>query len=235
MNKMESEYPQGYFITGTDTDAGKTWVTLGLMAGLRARGVVVNGMKPVASGCDVTESGPQNKDARLLMEQADVQHDYAHVNPYAFVPAIAPHIAARQAGVSISMERIRLAFQQLRSRSDCTLVEGIGGWRVPLNDSETLVDLVRMLGLPVILVVGMRLGCINHALLSAESVLADNVELHGWVANRIDPGYESAEETISTLLHRIPAPLLGVVPFLERMEVGMIAGNLNTGMLARDS
>jgi len=235
MNEPGNKYPQGYFITATDTDVGKTWVTLGLMAGLRKRGAVVTGMKPVASGCDITESGPRNKDARMLMEQAVVRHDYALVNPYAFVPAIAPHIAARQAGVCISMEHIRNSFQQLRSGSDYALVEGIGGWRVPLNERETLVDLVRVLGLPVILVVGMRLGCINHALLSTESILADGVALHGWVANRIDPGYEQAEDTITTLSHRIPAPLLGQVPYLERLDADEIAANLNTGMFVRDS
>ena len=235
MNKPGNKYPHGYFITATDTDAGKTWVTLGLMAGLRKRGAVVTGMKPVASGCDVTENGLRNKDACLLMEQADVCHDYALVNPYAFIPPVAPHIAARQAGVRIRMERIRSAFQRLRSSSDCTLVEGIGGWRVPLNESETLVDLVRALALPVILIVGMRLGCINHALLSVEAILADDVELRGWVANRIDPGYEHAEDTISTLIHKIPAPLLGQVPYLEKLDADAMAAHLNTGMLVQDS
>jgi dethiobiotin synthetase len=217
----------GYFITGTDTEIGKTWVSLGLMAGLQAHGLMVAGMKPVASGCDLTDKGLQNDDACLLREQASHNLDYALVNPYAFAPPVAPHIAAELTGITIRINTIIETYQRLRAKADCVIVEGVGGWRVPLNNEQALADMVRALGLPVILVVGLRLGCINHALLSAEAIAADGIELCGWVANQIDPCYENFEASISTLKHQLTAPLLGHVPYLTSLTAQNIASYID--------
>ena len=226
MYKKGAKPDCGYFITGTDTGSGKTWIALGLMAALQAQGRVVAGMKPVASGCELTGRGLRNKDACLLLAQASQRQDYALVNPYAFLPPIAPHIAAEKDGVTIEVTHINKAFQRLQSGVDCTVVEGVGGWRVPLNEKQTLADLVRTLDLPVILVVGLQLGCINHTLLSAEAIQGDGIRLCGWVANQIDPGYENTEATVKILTQKLPAPLLGQVPHLDRMDVSFIASCL---------
>ena len=227
MYKQDAKPDRGYFITGTDTGSGKTWIALGLMAALQAQGRVVAGMKPVASGCEITDKGLRNKDACLLLAQASQRQDYALVNPYAFLPPIAPHIAAEMDGITIEVKHIHEAFQRLQAGVDCTVVEGVGGWRVPLNAKQTLADLVRTLDLPVILVAGLQLGCINHTLLSAEVIQGDGVRLCGWVANQIDPGYENTEATVQTLSEKIPAPLLGQVPHLDRMDVSFIASCLH--------
>ena len=217
----------GYFITGTDTEIGKTRVSLGLVAGLQAHGLMVAGMKPVASGCDLTKKGPRNDDACLLREQASHNFDYTLVNPYAFAPPVAPHIAAELTGITIRIDIIIEAYQRLLEKADCVIVEGIGGWRVPLNNEQTLADLVRALGLPVILVVGLRLGCINHALVSAEAIEADGIELHGWVANQIEPCYENIEASIATLKRQLTAPLLGQVPYLTSLTAQNIASYID--------
>jgi dethiobiotin synthetase len=205
----------GYFITGTDTGVGKTAVALGLMQQLQAQGQVVAGMKPVASDCALTPAGLRNEDALQLQRQSSVELDYSLVNPYAFAPAIAPHIAAQQAGVQIEMDSIRSAFTRITRQVDVVVVEGVGGWEVPLTEHETLADLARLLRLPVILVVGLRLGCLNHALLSAAAISRAGLPLAGWVANRLPPQPDCVEENIKTLKSRISAPLLGVVPALD--------------------
>lgn len=216
----------GYFITGTDTGVGKTVVTLGLMRYLQAQGRTVVAMKPVASGCERTTAGLRNADALQLQQQASVPMDYALVNPCGFEPAIAPHIAAAQAGERIEVTRIVRAYRALTRQADCVLVEGVGGWQVPLGDNTTLADLARALGLEVILVVGLRLGCLNHALLSAESIVAAGCELRGWVANQLPPQMESARENISTLKSMLSAPLLGILPALPGIDAGVVAENL---------
>ncbi|MEE9551992.1 MAG: dethiobiotin synthase [Gammaproteobacteria bacterium] len=214
---------KGYFITGTDTEIGKTWATLGLMAALQAQGKKVAGMKPVASGCEITEEGLRNADALQIMQQASRLHDYDVVNPYAFASPIAPHIAAKQTSTDISLDNIVQAYTALQSQADCVVVEGVGGWRVPLDEKIFLVDMVKALQLPVILVVGLRLGCINHAILSAETICADNVNLIGWIANQVVPDYGNVDETISTITSHIPAPLLASIPYLETLEVEQLA------------
>ncbi len=214
---------KGYFITGTDTEIGKTWATLGLMAALQAQGKKVVGMKPVASGCEITEEGLRNADALQIMQQASRLQDYDVVNPYAFASPIAPHIAAKQTGTDISLDNIVQAYTALQSQADCVVVEGVGGWRVPLDEKIFLVDMVKALQLPVILVVGLRLGCINHAILSAETICADNVNLIGWIANQIVPDYGNVDETVSTITSHIPAPLLASIPYLETLEVEQFA------------
>lgn len=202
---------RGVFVTGTDTGIGKTYASVALLAGLRARGLRAVGMKPVASGCRVTPDGLRNEDAEALMAASDPVPDYAHCNPYAFEPAIAPHIAARAAGVEIGTERIHAALARIAHDTERVVVEGVGGWLAPLSDTLTQADLARALELPVILVVGLRLGCLNHALLSARAIRADGCTLRGWIANRIDPAMSHAEENLATLRARLDAPLLGVL------------------------
>lgn len=216
----------GYFITGTDTGVGKTVVTLGLMHHLQAQGLSVVAMKPVASGSERTAAGLRNADALQLQRQASVPLDYALVNPCAFEPAIAPHIAAALAGVRIDSRAILSAYRKLARRADCVLVEGVGGWQVPLSEDETLADLARVLGLEVVLVVAIRLGCLNHALLSAESIAASGCQLRGWVANLVPPRAEFAEENINTLKSMLSSPLLGVIPALPDISAGIVAKNL---------
>ncbi len=215
--------PPGYFVTGTDTGVGKTAVALGLMHCLQAQGYRVAGMKPVASGCEATPAGLRNADALQLQHQSSIALDYALVNPYAFAPSIAPHIAARQAGVRIELDTIQSACAQLAGQVDRVVVEGVGGWLVPLNERETLADLARKLELPVVLVVGLRLGCLNHALLSAAAITHAGLQLAGWVANCLPPEPDCVEENINALKSRLPAPLLGVVPVLDAPEASEMA------------
>ncbi|HEB96378.1 MAG TPA: dethiobiotin synthase, partial [Sedimenticola thiotaurini] len=191
---------QGYFVTGTDTGCGKTEITLGLMARFRAAGERVVGMKPVASGAERRAAGLRNDDALRIQAAATAPPPpYELVNPCAFEPPIAPHLAALEAEREIALEPLVTAFRRLSAGADRVLVEGVGGWKVPLNDCDTVADLARALGLPVILVVGLRLGCINHALLSAESIRAAGCVLAGWVANQVEPGMLRLEENIATL------------------------------------
>jgi len=219
--------PAGYFITGTDTGVGKTIVTLGLMRHLQAQGKTVAALKPIATGCERTAAGLRNKDALRLQAQASVRLDYRQVNPYAFEPPVAPHIAAGLAGVRIEFDRIRSALGSLSGQADCVLVEGIGGWQVPVNGRQTMADLARVLALPVILVAGIRLGCLNHALLSAAAIEASGLRLAGWVANCIPPRADFAEDNINYLKTMISSPLLGVVPLLSEVNTGRVAGCLS--------
>ena len=214
---------RGYFITGTDTGIGKTVVTLCLMRWLQGRGLRVAAMKPVASGCERTLDGLRNEDALKLQQQASMPLDYEAVNPYAFEPPIAPHIAARQAGEKIRIDIIRRGMQQLAGDADIVCVEGVGGWLVPLNGRETVADLAISLGLGVVMVVGMRLGCLNHALLSARAIEASGAPLAGWVANCMPPAADYLEDNISTIKSMICAPLLGVVPALRAPAASQVA------------
>jgi dethiobiotin synthetase len=205
-----------YFITGTDTDVGKTTVAAGLLQAARAAGLSTAAGKPVASGCEVTPEGLRNADALALMAQCTLALSYEEVNPVAFEPAIAPHIAAREAGVALTVQALLTPMQRiLRQRADFTLIEGAGGWRVPLSGQDSLSDVAQGLDLPVILVVGVRLGCISHALLTAEAIAQDGLQLAGWVANIIDPKTSRLEENLATLAERLPAPCLGRVPKLK--------------------
>jgi dethiobiotin synthetase len=217
---------RGYFITGTDTDVGKTVVTLGLMQALQARGCRVAAMKPVASGCQSTPAGLRNDDALRLQQQASMELDYARVNPYAFAPAIAPHIAAGQAGTDIRVDEIINKYKEMEIDSDCVLVEGAGGWQVPLNNDETLADLAYALGLEVILVVAIRLGCLNHALLTAESITSRGCVLAGWVANQMLPDATTASANIHALEQRIGCPRLGTIPWQEDISAKFVANHL---------
>lgn len=222
---------QGWFVTGTDTEVGKTWVSLGLVRALRQAGHSVAAMKPVASGCEAAAEGLRNDDAVRLAAEAGLEVPYESVNPYAFAPAIAPHLAAAEAGVTIEPGRIAAAHAALAARAGCTVVEGVGGWQVPLNERETVADLAQALALPVVLVVGLRLGCINHALLTAESVRARGLTLAAWVATTLEPAMPYRDENVEALRRRLDAPLLGVVPHLERLDVAAVAGSLELGRL----
>ena len=226
--KMDKEFftSPGYFITGTDTDVGKTTITLGLMQYLQAHGLRVAAMKPVASGCVHTAAGLRSDDALKLQQQASVALAYSQVNPYAFEPAIAPHIAAASCGVRIEPDKIRQAFAELTGQVDCTLVEGVGGWQVPLAEGYSMADLAASLDLPVILVVGLRLGCINHARLTADAVVSGGMPLAGWVANSAAPPPEAAEEIITSLKTMIKAPFLGFVPALNPVSAEAVAACL---------
>ncbi|MDX1251354.1 MAG: dethiobiotin synthase [Gammaproteobacteria bacterium] len=222
---------RGFFITGTDTEVGKTWVAAVLLAALKARGHTTAAMKPVSAGCIETPEGLRNEDALILQRHATLALPYERINPYAFAPPIAPHIAAARIGQRIDIAPIKTIFHSIAPQADYMIVEGAGGWRVPLNERETIADLAKALDLPVILVVGMRLGCINHALLSCESITGHGVKLAGWVANSILPDFAELEENIDTLRHRIDAPLLGTLPHMTELDAALAARHLNLSHL----
>jgi dethiobiotin synthetase len=200
------------FITGTDTGVGKTLVACALLYRLRSRGLRAVGMKPIAAGVELTPEGPANPDVIALRHASSWAAPLKQVNPYCFEPPIAPHLAAASAGVRIELEPIRKAFDVLRRSADAIVVEGVGGFLVPLNEREDAGDLAVALALPVVLVVGMRLGCLNHALLTQQAVVARSLRLAGWIANSIDPNMARFQENLEALRARIAAPLLGVIP-----------------------
>lgn len=208
---------QGFFVTGTDTEVGKTVISVGLINQLQQQGLRVVAMKPVASGCEMTAQGLRNEDALALRAAADIKVTYEQMNPYAFAPAIAPHIAAQQAYTEIDLQRLADVYQQLQQQADATVVEGAGGWLVPLNDNQTIADLAVQIKLPVVLVVAIKLGCINHALLSAQSIRSSGLELAGWVANDFLGDSQNAA-IIDAINSRIGAPCLGVVPRLKKAD-----------------
>ncbi len=222
---------KGFFVTGTDTGVGKTEITLALMSLLQEKGYRVNAMKPIAAGGTEIDGRLVNEDARRLQQQASAEVDYARVNPYVFKPAIAPSIAAQTAGVEIEINRIREEFGRVCSNADYTLVEGIGGWQVPVNRHQTMVDIVKLLNIPVILVVGFRLGCLNHALLTYQSIKAARMQCVAWVANTIDPKLECIQENYLTLIDRLDCPCIGAVPYLNSPSTAEIAKLLHLQQL----
>ena len=221
-----------YFITGTDTDVGKTTVAAGLLFAAREAGLTTAAGKPVASDCETTSKGLRNADALALMAECSIPLTYNEVNPVAFEPAIAPHIAAREVGVTLTVNSLLVPMQAiLDKQAQFTLIEGAGGWRVPLSGQASLSDLAQALNLPVILVVGVRLGCISHALLTAEAIARDGLQLAGWVANIIDPKTSRLEENLATLAERLPAPCLGRVPRLKSASAKAVAEHLQLDLL----
>lgn len=222
----------GVFVTGTDTGCGKTLVAAGMLHRLRSRGVRAVGMKPVASGCEDTKEGLRNEDALLLQSESSFQPAYEDVNPYAFAPPIAPHVAAAEAGVGIDIERICECQRRLAAQADYLVMEGVGGWAVPLGPKLMLADLARAAGLPVVLVVGLRLGCLNHAQLAARAISDDGCKLAGWIANAVDPDFERVGANLQTLRERLaPAPCLGVVDFHDNPTPADIAAHLRPDKL----
>jgi dethiobiotin synthetase len=203
----------GFFVTGTDTGVGKTLIACALLHRLRSDGLRAVGMKPIAAGTQPSAEGPINGDVVALREASSCWAPLREVNPYCFDPPIAPHLAAREAGVRIEMAPIEQAFTLLRERADAVIVEGVGGFLVPLNDRQDAGDLAVALALPVVLVVGMRLGCLNHALLTQQAIESRSLRLAGWIANSIDLQMSHFDDNVQALSERIQAPLWGVVPF----------------------
>ena len=203
---------KSYFVIGTDTNVGKTYIASGLVQHFVNAGYKTIGMKPIASGCELNEQGELlNEDVINLCDASNVQAPLDLINPYHFIPAIAPHLAAEQAKIQMQSEVIKLAYSRLSAMAEVVIVEGAGGFFVPINASETLADLAQALNIPIMLVVGMRLGCINHALLTVEAIKARGLTLAGWVANQIDPNMPMFNENLDSLQQRIAAPCLSVV------------------------
>lgn len=219
------------FVTGTDTGVGKTLIASALLRALRMRGHKVAGMKPVASGARQTDDGWINEDALALMAEASEPAPYRIVNPYSFDPAVAPHIAAVEAGTRIDLREIERAFRILSGLADVVVVEGAGGWLTPLNERESFADLARAIHAKVVLVVGMRLGCLNHALLTAQAIQASGQRLVGWVANGVDAHFERASDNLRSLEQRLTAPLLGSVPHQAQPSASTSSEFLDVGLL----
>jgi dethiobiotin synthetase len=211
---------RGFFITGTDTGIGKTHVSCSLLTALGRHGLKTAAMKPVASGCQQTAAGWRNDDALQLLQAANIRLRYDDVNPYALPAAIAPHLAAREAGVNIDLDVLQQRFDSLARQADMTIVEGVGGWCVPLNDTQSTVDLAQRLGLPLIIVVGIRLGCINHAQLTVNAIncAAGNPAVAGWIANIIDPETLRIPDIITTLRRVLDVPFLGTLTYRQNAE-----------------
>ena len=215
---------QWLFITGTDTDVGKTVVACGFLAAANQQGLRTAAIKPVAAGCEITEQGMTNTDALQLQAAASHKLAYQQINPIALEPAIAPHIAAAEAGVRMSASRLVGYCRGVSLMPvDMVVVEGAGGWRVPINSRETLADVARELECAVIVVVGMRLGCLNHALLTLEAIRRDGLQIAGWVANILDPEMPRLQENIDTLMQCINEPCLGTVPRLDDLSPEQVA------------
>jgi dethiobiotin synthetase len=221
-----------YFITGTDTEIGKTTIASGLLHAARRAGLSTAAIKPVASGCELTPEGLRNGDALSLWGECSLPLRYEEVNPLAFEPAIAPHLAAREVGTPLTVQALVEPIQAMQARNaDFMLVEGAGGWRVPLEGQANLSDVAKSVGMPVILVVGVRLGCINHAVLTAEAIAHDGLRLAGWVANIVDPQTSRLNDNLATLHERLPAPCLGTVPYLAEATPAAVADCLDLTLL----
>lgn len=224
---------KAFFIAGTDTNVGKTLIAAGLLVAAKNIGLTTAALKPVAAGCARTEAGLRNADALLLQSVITEPFVYEQINPIALEAAIAPHIAAQQEKRVLSADRLAGFCRGSLNQANLTLIEGAGGWRVPLNPSETMADLARILRVPVILVVGMRLGCISHATLTAEAIRNDGLALAGWVANCVDADMPVLQENIQSLMARIPAPCLGVVPWLDQAQPDAVAAALRSDAVAQ--
>ena len=214
----------GYFITGTDTNAGKTWAAVTLMRYFKQQGKTVVGMKPVASGCTLQDGRLKNADALLIQENASVKLDYDLINPYAYALPVSPHIAGidNPANLTVIVEN----FNILKALAEIVVVEGAGGWYAPLNDHEDMSDLAKSLALPVILVVAIRLGCINHAKLTYQAIHHSGIPCAGWIAVCADFDLLNLDENIQTIKTAVPAPLLGVLPYLDSADFDLLAGCL---------
>lgn len=222
---------RGFFITGTDTDVGKTTCALGLMAAFKNAGLTVAAMKPVSAGCEQTSQGLRNEDALHLMQKASVEIPYETVNPYAFEPAIAPHIAAEEQNVKIEIDTIKRMYQEIAAQVDIVVVEGAGGWLVPINETETMADINQVLELDVIQVIGLRLGCLNHALLTAESITTHGCTQAGWIANTLTQEMPNQIKNLETLHQRLNGEFLGLVPTLINPEASSISRHISINPL----
>ena len=223
---MGPEAMRGCYVTGTDTGIGKSFASTVLLHALRLHGLRAAGMKPVASGCEATADGWRNEDALALQQASDPRPAYADVNPFALPNPLAPELAAADAGVAIELDPIMQAHARLAAGTDTVVVEGVGGWAAPITATIDQVDIVRALDLPVVLVVGLRLGCINHARLSARAIAADGVRLACWIANTIDPAMARMDDNFAILQRVLPAPCWGRLPHVPGADPGMLAGCL---------
>ncbi len=230
---MTRDAPKAFFITGTDTDVGKTLIACSVLRQLRNAGFTTATLKPIAAGCEQTGQGLRNSDALALQRETTLDLTYAQVNPVALEPAIAPHIAAQHAGIKLEAAQLVHSCQQvLALEADYTIIEGAGGWSVPLNQTETLADVAVQLALPVILVVGLRLGCLNHALLTAAAIERSGLQLAAWVGNccAVQP-MAALQENIATLKSLLTAPCLGIVPHLANATEALAENHLELSCL----
>lgn len=222
---------RSFFVTGTDTGVGKTLISCALLQACVSRGFSTAAMKPVASGCRQTAAGLRHDDALLLQAHMTADLEYALVNPCALTTPVSPHLAARQDDVDIDFDHIEAVYRQVARLADVIIIEGVGGWRTPLHNHATVADLACRLSLPVILVVGIRLGCLNHALLTYEAIIGDGLPVAGWVANINTPDGLCIEENIATLENSLRAPLIGTVPCAQNADARLLAGHLNLKQL----
>lgn len=224
--------PESWFVTGTDTGVGKTLVAAAMLVVAGACGKRTIGIKPLASGAMLVAGEFRNEDAESLLAVMSEQIPYAEVNPVALEPAVAPHVALALAGRALDAATLRARCAPALARPhDFAVIEGAGGWRVPLGERETLADFARLLGFPVVLVVGMRLGCINHALLTAEAIRADGLRLAGWVANQVDPEMPYLAANVATLDAMLDAPRIGFIPWQPGRDVRAAAACLDLDLL----
>lgn len=219
--------PSALYVTGTDTGIGKTLASAALLHALRARGGKAAGMKPIASGCEWSDGGWRNEDALALQAASDPRPDYAQVNPFALPLPLAPEIAAAEAGVTLTVEPIRAAFDALRAQAGSVVVEGVGGWAAPLSATLDQAGLARALRLPVVMVVGLRLGCLNHARLTAAAIAADGLACLGWIANEIDPAMARIDQNVELLRRHLPMPCWGRIPHAPGIDPADLAGALH--------
>jgi len=224
----------GYFIAGTDTEVGKTVCATVLLEAFKQQGLSTIAMKPIASGCEQTPAGLRNEDALSLIQHMTVSATYEEVNPYTFEPPMAPHLAAARQQLTITIDPLIAQAERLSTRADRIIIEGAGGWLAPVNETQSFADLAIGLAVPMILVVGIRLGCLNHALLTVENMQQRGVRLAGWIANTGLPEAANCldiDENIASLVSRIDAPLLGVIPRLADLDAVKAASFLNTSYL----
>ncbi|NOZ11675.1 MAG: dethiobiotin synthase [Gammaproteobacteria bacterium] len=224
---------QGVFITATGTGAGKTLVAGALLHFFVTQGISAVGMKPVACGCRPTDQGLRSGDGELLWQYSDPRPLYEDINPYAFAEPVAPHIAAEYSGVQISLDQIDKHWRSLRTQSEWVVVEGVGGWLVPLGSQWSVADLAQHFGYPVVMVVGMGLGCLNYALLTAGAIVASGLELVGWVANQTDPNMLRFDDNVLALKHYLSAPLVGIIPHMMQPDVPTAATHLRIDIISK--
>jgi len=216
---------KGFFITGTDTDVGKTWVTVALMRFFKNQGLSVIGLKPVAAGCKWQDGQLKNDDALLLQQNSSINLPYQTVNPYAFEQPVSPHLAAM--GLSVQLDVIVQIFNKIKHSGDVVLMEGAGGWLAPLNDVDDIADLAKLIQLPVIVVVAIRLGCINHTRLTVQAIQMAGLACAGWIAVCLDPEMAMQKENITTISHKVSIPLLGVMPYSEKADFDLLVKSIS--------
>ena len=222
-----------FFVTGTDTGVGKTLITAALLHALAKTGLRVTGMKPIAAGAELIDGELWNEDVAMLAAASNTNLPRELTTPYLLREPAAPHIAAQLENVSLDMQQLLDCYQQIAQQSDCVIVEGVGGFCVPINDDVDTADLAVQFGLDVVMVVGLRLGCINHALLTAEAIKARGLNLVGWVANQIDINMSHQEANLQTLEQRLPAPLIGVVPWMAAVSAEVAADKIDISRIKK--